>query len=698
MGLGHGPPLPEQVGQGKRTPARLPQEGQRGLSLGNGRGRTPGSSTARECPTTHTANRCPPGGDPLALAFGSVVQRGLPDPCTGPSQPSLPAGDALAAASFSSFAQMFLHRVASTPDSEAFSFPDRDEQWQTVRWREVGERVRSWAGGLRALGVELEDRCAILSSTRYEWILADLSICCARGATTTLYASTIPDECAFILADSGCRVVFVENEEQVQRLLGVRDQIPSVERVVTFDGSSGHDGWVMTLDELEHLGQTWNMDNPGAYEDGVAALKPEHLATVLYTSGTTGQPKGVEMIHDCWVYEGEALDAVGFLTPADKQLLWLPLAHSFGKMLLAAILRIGIPTAVDGRAERVVENLATVAPTFVAAVPRIFEKAYSEILERGRAGGPARQRFFDWALSVGHAASRIHQSGEQPRGTLALQHAVADRAVFAPIRARFGGRLRFFISGSAPLDPDLAAFFHAAGVLILEGYGLTESAAATFANRPDRYAFGTVGVALPGVEVRIAPEDNEVLLKSRGVMRGYRNLPDLTAEVLSDDGWLRTGDIGDLDEQGFLRITDRKKSLIKTSSGKYVAPALVEGRLKTASPLISHAVLHGDRRNYCVALLALDPLALEAWARSEGKRYDHARLAQDPHLLTTLQGVVDTVNARLNRHERVRRFAVLDHDLSIEKGELTASQKVRRKVVEAANEATLDRLYSQASV
>lgn len=659
------------------------------------------SRGALEAFPSRSSDLVPSDAPPRASRYGLVS---VPSPAATPlclraghARPSLLAGDALAAASFSSFAQMFLHRVASTPDSEAFSFPDLDDRWKTVRWRDVGERVRSWAGGLRALGIGLEDRCAILSNTRYEWILADLSICCARGATTTLYASTIPEECAFILGDSGARIVFVENEEQLERLLGIRDQIPTVERVVTFDGTSGHDGWVMTLDELERLGQSWNMENPGLYEEGVASLQPQHLATVLYTSGTTGRPKGVEMIHDCWVYEGEALDAVGFLTPADKQLLWLPLAHSFGKMLLAAILRVGIPTAVDGRVDRVVDNLASVEPTFVAAVPRVFEKAYNDILKTGRTGG-AQERFFDWALSVGREVSRLRRQGKQPRGSLALRYAVADRAVFAPIRKRFGGRLRFFISGSAPLDPDLAEFFHAAGVLILEGYGLTESAAATFANRPDRYAFGTVGLGLPGVEVRIAPEDNEVLLRSRGVMRGYRNLPTLTAETLTTDGWLKTGDIGEIDERGFLRITDRKKSLIKTSSGKYVAPALVEGRLKTASPLISHAVLHGDRRSYCVALLALDPTALQAWATARGKRYHHAHLTQDAELLAALGEVVDAVNARLNRHERVKRFAVLDHDLSIEAGELTSSQKVRRKAVAVANQAALDSLYTQASV
>lgn len=613
-----------------------------------------------------------------------------------PSPAEARAGVALAAASFDSFAQMFLHRVASTPDTEAFSYPTASGGWEAVQWREVGDRVRGIAGGLRALGIDLEDRCAILASTRYEWILADLAICCARGATTTLYESTIAPDCAFILADSGARVVFVENDDHLARLTAVRDSIPSVERVITIDGTRGghDDGWVMTLDELEKLGQTWNMDNPGAYEEGIASLTPQHLATLLYTSGTTGRPKGVEMIHDCWVYEGEALDAMGFLTPADKQLLWLPLAHSFGKMLLAAVLRIGIPTAVDGRLDHVLDNLATVRPTFVAAVPRVFEKAYNDIVSKGRTGG-ASERFFDWALEVGREASERKQTGQQPRGTLALRYAVADRAVFSKIRARFGDRLRFFISGSAPLDRDLAAFFHAAGVLILEGYGLTESAAATFVNRPDRFKFGTVGVGLPGVQVRIAPEDNEILLRCRGVMRGYRNLPELTAETLTHDGWLKTGDLGELDEHGFLHITGRKKALIKTSGGKYVAPSPIEGRLKTASALINQAVVHGDRRPYCAALLTLDIDALRAWAAAAGKPFDLAALTVDPDLLGELQGAIDTLNEGLNRHERIRRFQVLDRQLTVEDGELTPSQKVRRAVVEANHAAALDALYAQ---
>ena len=603
----------------------------------------------------------------------------------------------MAAASFNSFAEMFLHRVASTPDTDAFYYPDAQDEWQTIQWRAVGARVRALACGLRSLGLELEERCAILASTRYEWILIDLAIACGRGATTTIYASTIAEDCAYILVDSKTRYVFVEDDEQLAKLLEVRDQLGDVRKVITIDGQGGHDGWVITLDELAALGAAWDAENEGAYQAGIDGLRPEHLATLIYTSGTTGRPKGVELLHDCWVYEGEAMDGLGILTPADKQYLWLPLAHSFGKVLEAAVIRIGIPTAVDGRLDRIVPNLAEVQPTFVAAVPRIFEKIYSKVVTGAQEGGPNKYRAFKWALDIGREVSQRKQLGSHPSGLLAVRYALADRLVFSKLRALFGGRMRFFISGSAPLNRELAEFFHAAGVLILEGYGLTESSAASFVNRPDKFKFGTVGVGVPGMEVKIDPADGEILLKSRGVMRGYHQLAEQSAEALTEDGWLRTGDIGEIDEHGFLKITDRKKNLIKTSGGKYVAPQEIEGRLKTASPLISQVLVHGNARNFCTALVTVDAEALTRWAEKQGRGgQGYADLTQSPELQAEIQGAFDRVNDGLNRYERVKAFAILERDFSIEGGELTPSQKMKRKHVEQMYQDTLDAFYAGA--
>jgi long-chain acyl-CoA synthetase len=585
--------------------------------------------------------------------------------------------------------ELLLERIAATPDRPAYQQPEGDS-WRTLTWREVGERVRAIASGLTALGLAAEERCAILSGTRVEWVLADLAILCAGGATTTVYPSSTAEECAFILRDSASAFVFAENDEQVGKLVARRAELPAVRRVIVIDGAAGHDGWVITLSDLMARGRE---HDPAEFERVARGVRPEALATLMYTSGTTGRPKGVELTHDNWVYEGEAIDALGLLAPEDRQFLWLPLAHSFGKVLEVAQLRIGFSTAIDGRLDRLVENLAAVRPSFVAAVPRVFEKVHNKVVTGVTEAGGLKSAIFSWAMGVGAACSALVQRGERPRGWLAAQRAVADRLVFGKLRQRFGGRLRFFISGSAPLSREIAEFFHAAGILILEGYGLTESSAANFVNRPERYRFGTVGLPLPGTEVRIA-DDGEVLLKSRGVMRGYHGLSADTGEAL-EDGWLRTGDVGAVDEHGFLKITDRKKDLIKTSGGKYVAPQLLEGRLKALCPYVSQVLVHGDRRNFCTALVTLDEEALRKWAADHGHAGTYAELAALPETSALIQPYVDELNATLPSYATIKKFALLEADLSLESGDLTTSLKLKRKAVERKYMGVLDRLYEQ---
>lgn len=604
------------------------------------------------------------------------------------------------AASFKSFPEMFLHRVSATPDTDAFYYPDEKEEWKTLRWKDVGERVRAIATGLRALGMAPEDRAAIICNTRVEWVLADLGISCAGCATTTIYPSSIESQVEFIVHDSGSRVVFAEDDDQVAKLAAIRERCPDIAKVVNITGRGGHDGWVISLSELEETGAAWDKANPGAYEAGIQAVEAHHLATLIYTSGTTGNPKGVELTNDCWVFEGEAMDQLGFLTPADKQFLWLPLSHSFGKVLEASVIRIGVPTAIDGRIPKIVENLGVVRPTFVAAVPRIFEKVYNKVVAGAKEGGRLKWRTFQWALSVGREVSQRKQRGQQPSGALALKYAVADKLVFSKLKERFGGRLRFFISGSAPLSREIAEFFHAADILILEGYGLTESSAASFVNRPDRFKFGTVGQPLPGVELKLDPADNEILLGGRGIMRGYYNLAEKSAEslVTDEDGtWLRTGDIGEMDPDGFLRITDRKKDLIKTSGGKYVAPQELEGRLKTRSQYISQVLVHGNQRNFCSALITLDPEELAKWGDAHGRAgKSYEALTRDPEVVAMLQAAVDDLNGELARYETIKKFAILPRDFSIEGGELTPSMKMKRKAIEKQYMHVLDGFYAGA--
>jgi long-chain acyl-CoA synthetase len=596
--------------------------------------------------------------------------------------------------SYRSVAEMFLERAKMSADRPAFQYPV-DSGWKSLTWKQTAERVKNVAAGLRALGIENEQRVAILSGTRFEWVLADLGILCAGAATTTIYPSNTPEECHYIISDSETVLVFAEDNDQVQKLTGQKNKLGAVKKVIVIDGKASNDGWVITLADLEKMGADHLVKNPGLVEKVVGTIQPSHLATLIYTSGTTGQPKGVELTHDCWVFEGEAIDNIGIINPDDHQYLWLPLSHSFGKVLEAAQLRIGFQTTIDGRIPKLVENLGLVKPTFMAAAPRIFEKVYNKVVTGAKQGGGLKYAIFQWAVGVGRQVSQLRQNGKRAGGLLAVKFRIADKLVFSKLKQRFGGRIKFFISGSAPLSREMAEFFHAADILILEGYGLTESSAASFVNRPDTYKFGTVGLPCPGVEVKIAPEDGEVLLKGRGIMRGYHNKPEETRATLTEDGWLRTGDIGEVDDKGRLRITDRKKDLIKTSGGKYVAPQHLEGRLKSLLPYISQVVVHGDRRNFCSALITLDEESIAGWKAANGLNGASTKdLAANPQVVSMVQGAVDELNKGLPSYETIKRFAILPKDLSVEEGELTASMKVKRKFVEKKYASILDGFYA----
>jgi long-chain acyl-CoA synthetase len=594
-----------------------------------------------------------------------------------------------------SVAALFLQRVGRTPTAEAFRHPDGGG-WRSLTWRDAEARVRAIACGLRALGLQGEERCAILSSTRIEWILVDLGVLCAGGATTAIYPSSTAEECAFILADSESAYAVVEDGGQLRKLRERQSELPALRKVILLDGEDGGDPWVTTLAAVEALGRARDRERPGAFEEVAEAVGPDALATLVYTSGTTGRPKGVELLHGGWVAQAKAIHQAGILNHEDAlQFFWLPLSHVFGKMIGTAQLWIGFPTAIDGRVERLVENLAQVRPTFVCAVPRIFEKVHNRVVSQAQAGGAARAAIFRWALGVGGERARARREGRPPAPWVRAQAALAERLVFSKIHALFGGRLRFFVSGSAPLSRDVQDLFEAAGVVILEGYGLTESAAATHVNHPRRARPGTVGPPLPGVDVRLA-EDGEVLMRGPWIMRGYHGLPERTAEAL-EGGWLHTGDVGTVDADGYLTITDRKKDLIKTSGGKYVAPQELEGRLKALSPLVSQALVHGDRRSYITALVTLDAPALAGWASARGLgARSAAELAGHPDLRAEIQGAVDRLNAALPRFATVKRFTVLPADFTEAAGEVTPSQKLKRKVVERKYQAVLDAMYGEA--
>jgi long-chain acyl-CoA synthetase len=616
-----------------------------------------------------------------------------------------------------SVAGLFLSRVAETPDREAYRYPvpvddhaadgsPGAEQWRSMTWAESSERVAAIAGGLMALGIRSEERVAISCSTRIEWILADLGIMCAGAAVTAVYPSTNADETAFILEDSGSRGIIVEDAKQLAKVLGECGHLPELAFVVTIDGSKpaapAEGVEVLSLAELEERGAAHLKEHPDAVAAAVAAIDRDQLATLIYTSGTTGRPKGVRLVHDCWAYQAAAQSSTGMLTADDVQYLWLPLSHVFGKTLTSGHIQMGSVIAVDGRVDRIIHNLPVIRPTYMASAPRVFEKVYNGIASKARAEGGAKYKIFMWAAGVARDYARAGQESLVATGAkkvpfgLALQHAVADRLVYAKIREAFGGRMRACISGSAALAPEIGYFFAGAGVHILEGYGLTETSAGSTVNPGEDYRVGTVGTPLPGTEVRIA-EDGEILLRGPAVMRGYHNQPEKTAEVLESDGWFHTGDIGEVDKDGFLKITDRKKDMFKTSGGKYVAPSEVEGRFKAVCPFVSNILVIGNGRNYCTALITLDEPAIMQWAGAHGQTgRSYAEVCSSAEVHELIGGFVERLNGGLQRWQTVKRFTVLPRDLDVEHGELTPSLKVKRPVVERENAAAIEKMYEGA--
>ena len=585
---------------------------------------------------------------------------------------------------------MLLEQVSANPSKEAFRYLE-GERWVSLTWSETKNRVDQLAAGLLALGVGREERVAISSNTRIEWILADLAIMCAGGATTTVYPTTTHEDVSFILADSESKIIFAEDDGQVAKILDHLVDLPALTTVVQIEGRTDHPK-VISWDDLLQRGADHLAAHPTVVDEVIAGIRSGDLATVIYTSGTTGRPKGVRLIQDSWTYEAVAVEAYDIISPDDLQYLWLPLSHVFGKVLIAIQTRIGFATAVDGRIDKIVDNLGVVQPTFMCGAPRIFEKVRARVMTQASHG--VKAKIFAWAFGVGRKVSSLQLAGKEPTGLLKSQHALADRLVFSKIKARMGGRIRFFVSGSAALNREVQEWFHAAGLLVLEGYGLTETSAASCVNNPRSTRFGTVGPPLPGTQVKIA-DDGEILLKGPGVMEGYHNQPEATAEVLKD-GWLYTGDIGELDDHGYLRITDRKKDLIKTSGGKFVAPQKVEGVLKATSPYISQVVVHGEGRKYVTALITLDPEAIEGWGSGQNLNVSSTEeLVTSPEVRELMQGYVEQANAKLERWETIKRFAILTSELTIDEGEVTPSQKVRRRTVEKRYADRLDALYDR---
>jgi long-chain acyl-CoA synthetase len=594
---------------------------------------------------------------------------------------------------YRSIPDMFLKRVAATPNGRAFAVPTADDTSMTwLNWAEVGERAKNIAAGLRGLGVGLEDRVSILAGTRLEWILVDLGVNCAGAATTTVYPTTEPEDASYIVANSGSKVLVAENPKQALKISGADT---SVTHVVIIDGLADAEATPpqLTLAELEERGRRALENEPDLIEKVVEGIGPDNVATLIYTSGTTGRPKGVQLLHGGWTWEGVAQEDLGLFESTDMQYLWLPLSHSFGKSLLCGIIHVGVPTYVDGRVDKLVDMLAVVKPTLMCAAPRIFEKVYNRTVTTALSAGGAKAKIFGWAVATGKQKVVLEQAGKPVGGVLKAKYAIAEKLVFSKLQERLGGRLRVLVSGSAPLSRDIAEFFAAANLPIMEGYGLTETSAANFVNRMGKLKIGTVGQPLGDLECKI-DADGEVLLRGKPVMRGYHDLPKETEEAFTEDGFFRTGDIGELDADGYLKITDRKKDLVKTSGGKYIAPSAIEGMFKAVCPYTSQAVVVGQARNFVTMLISLDEDAIAGWAKGgplDGKTY--AEICAAPETETLIAGYIEELNGKLNRWETIKKFAILPRDLSIEAGEVTPSMKIKRRSVETNFAVQIDKMY-----
>lgn len=564
----------------------------------------------------------------------------------------------------------------------------KKRKWQSLTWQQYYNLIEKTAGGLKSLGLKPQDKVAIFSNTRLEWAVADMAVLGLGGVVVPIYQSSIAEEIAFILKNSEATTVIFESEDVYKRYLKIADQVPNIVNKIGITFSSQD---VKSWDDLLKEGEAYKKTQPNFFEQACLDTDVNNLATIVYTSGTTGTPKGVCLYHEQIMSEIPEVAKIIDINHKDKSLTFLPYAHVFGRIEHWMHIYIGFTMAYAESVEKVRDNLLKAKPTFLVAVPRIFEKIYTSIQTQAESS-PMKSKIFKWALDVGYKISYYRINKKIPPLSLLLEYQAAKKLVFDKLMKRLGGRLRFAVSGGAPLSAEISQFFHASNLLVLEGYGLTETTAAIFVNTPFAYKFGTVGRPIGDVDVKIA-EDGEICVKSKKVMREYYKNPEATKEVFDEEGYFKTGDIGEIDEDGFLKITDRKKDLIKTAGGKYVAPQKLENLLKL-NKNISNVLIHGDQKKYIVALITLNPDTMKVFAEeSQLPSRDIAELSSHPKVKDLIRNAVAHANAQLASYETIKNFAILPNEFTIESGELTPSLKVKRKFCDKKYEAQLKALY-----
>jgi long-chain acyl-CoA synthetase len=558
--------------------------------------------------------------------------------------------------------------------------------WVSRSFDEVLETVRTLSLGLIDLGVEKGDKVSILANTRPEWTYFDFAALSAGAIVVPIYQTNSPEECQYVLENSDAKVVVVEDEEQMEKVRAIREQLPLLEHVVRMTGSSED---AISLDDLAARGAG---RDAAEWEARWSSIAPDDISTFIYTSGTTGPPKGCIISHGNYRAMLDMVNETSVIEDEDVTYLYLPLAHSFALLIQFGSFDLGATLAYWERDPlKIVPNLAELKPTYFPSVPRVFEKIYTAATSGVEKAGGLKKLIFNWAIRVGKRMREVERSGREPGFLLRRQYAFADKQVLSKIRGLFGGKLRLAVSGAAPINPEILRFFDAAGVLVLEGWGMTETSTAATISSPDDFKLGTIGKPFPGCDVRIA-DDGEILVQGPNVFQGYYKNDEATRETIVD-GWLRTGDIGEMDSEGFIKITGRKKDIIITAGGKNITPANLENEIKQ-HPLVSQCVVVGDRRPYLVALVTLDPEEAVAYAKEHGLPEDPAKLAADSGVREAIEDHVAEINERFARVEQVKKIAILPRDLSQEAGELTPTLKVKRAAVVGKHEDEIEKLYA----